>query len=153
MIHNVYTNIIMIISNNIKHVDSRDLIRTKFMKKSRVTTATASDSNILYNQEPDINTDDIIPPTINDDNQYQYLVDEPFSKIFDSDNAKIDDKPIFLCMYIQNTHLALPYITYCLNNSNVTCAIQNTQTNVPLKGYIGHSKIAKIELRPGNGFR
>ena len=100
-------------------IDSRDLLRKKFMKKTHIHSSDSiSKSNISYVNEPEqaLNLDD--SSTHDSDKQYNYLFDDPLSREFNHDETTLDDKRIFVCLYKQNFDLALPYITYSLINYN-----------------------------------
>ena len=111
-------------------IDSRELIRNKFMKKSHIHTIAKSHDNISYINEnqQDINVNELEKSYADADKQYNYLFDDPLSREFNyEDNT--NDKQIFVCLYKQHNDLALPYITYSLINYNNTLNFPNINTS------------------------
>ena len=94
-------------------IDSRELIREKFLKKTRLTTMTEyiPEINFLNEQE---HPDDIREHV--HDTSYAYLADDPLSREHTFD--KQDNRSIFLCMYRTHNELVNPYITYSLISEN-----------------------------------
>ena len=111
-------------------IDSRDLLRRKFMKKTRIHSTTKSDSNISYINEPELDLGFDDSSVRDSDKQYNYLFDDPLSREFNYDETTIDSKQIFVCLYKQNTELELPYITYSLINYNDTFNFPNIDVTV-----------------------
>ena len=107
-------------------IDSRDLIRKKFMKKTHTHGSdTKSDPTISYVNEPDQVLDIDDSSRQDSDKVYNYLFDDPLSREFNYDETTFDDKRIFVCLYKQNNDLALPYITYSLIDYNNTLSFPN----------------------------
>lgn len=111
-------------------IDSRVLIREKFMKKTRIHNTTRSDSNISYINESEQKLDLDDSSMYDSEKKYNYLFDDPLSREFEYDDTTLQDKQIFVCLYKQNTDLALPYITYSLVNSNNLLNFPNI--NIPI---------------------
>lgn len=111
-------------------IDSRDLLRRKFMKKTRIHSTTKSDSNISYINEAELDLGFDDSSVCDSDKQYNYLFDDPLSREFNYDETTIDSKKIFVCLYKQNTELELPYITYSLINYNDTFNFPNIDVTV-----------------------
>jgi len=97
----------------IDHVDSRILIRDKFLKKTRNITIDRPNDSVRFLGVPE-QTPDIIPrySKAMDETKYTYLPDDPLSRetAYSLDNHP----PIFVCVYTQQDELLLPYISYYL---------------------------------------
>ena len=99
-------------------IDSRILIRNKFMTKTRnvITDNVNKSIGFLgaseYTQtaSPKYNTTDV------NVNAYTYLGDDPLSREFNYEEE--NHPPIFMCMYTQQNDLSLPHISYHLVKNN-----------------------------------
>ena len=104
-------------------IDSRILIRNKFMTKTRDVTADNMNKSISFlgtsefTQTPQYNAVDA------QSNTYTYLGDDPLSREFNYDEE--NRPPIFMCMYTQQNDLSLPYISYHLVKNNHSLAFPN----------------------------
>lgn len=108
--------------------DTRNLIRDKFMKKTRnITTDYENTSEILnipeYEENPDIVTNNI------SDEKYTYLNDDPLSREFQFDEE--NKKTTYLCMYMQHTGLKQPFITYYLMANDGELSFPNITEVLP----------------------
>ena len=105
-------------------IDSRDLLRKKFMKKSRIHNIAKSEPTVSYMNEPEPELD--VNESFQQDRakHYRYIFDDPLSREFNYEE-NTDDKQIFVCLYKQNAELALPYITYSLVDYNNTLHFPN----------------------------
>jgi CubicO group peptidase (beta-lactamase class C family) len=103
-------------------IDSRILIRNKFMTKTRDVTTDHINKSIGFLGSPEYITD--AAPQYNtadvNVNTYTYLSDDPLSREFNYD--KENHPPIFMCMYTQQNELSLPYISYHLVKNNNSLA-------------------------------
>ena len=106
-------------------IDSRELIREKFMKKTRIHNTIKSDSIVSYVNESEQKLDLDDSSMYDSEKKYNYLFDDPLSREFEYDDTTLLDKQIFVCLYKQNTDLALPYITFSLVNSNNMLSFPN----------------------------
>jgi CubicO group peptidase (beta-lactamase class C family) len=106
-------------------IDSRILIRNKFMTKTRDVTTDHIDKSVgflgapeyIVDASPQYNTADV------NVNTYTYLGDDPLSREFNYDEE--NHPPIFMCMYTQQNELSLPYISYHLVKNNNSLAFPN----------------------------
>jgi CubicO group peptidase (beta-lactamase class C family) len=106
-------------------IDSRILIRNKFMTKTRDVTIDHIDKSVGFLGVPDAapqnNTVDALVNA--QENTYTYLGDDPLSREFNYDEENYP--PIFMCMYTQQNDLSLPYISYHLVKNNNSLAFPN----------------------------
>lgn len=100
-----------------KPVDSRILIRDKFLKQSRNLTVEHINPQVNFIGIP-AESSDVQPEDLahNGDNSSSYLIDDPLSREFHYDESA--PPPIFVCLYTQHTDLTKPYISYYLINNN-----------------------------------
>jgi hypothetical protein len=103
-------------------IDSRILIRNKFMSKTRNVTTDNINKSIgflgLPDATPQYNAADAAV------NTYTYLGDDPLSREFNYDEE--NQPPLFMCMYTQHNDLSLPYISYHLVKNNNSLTFPNT---------------------------
>ena len=106
-------------------IDSRILIRNKFMTKTRDVTTDHMNKSIGFLGAPEYIPD--ATPQYNavaaNVNTYTYLSDDPLSREFNYDEE--NHPPIFMCMYTQQNDLSLPYISYHLVKNNNYLAFPN----------------------------
>ena len=103
-------------------IDSRILIRNKFMTKTRDVTTDNINKSIGFLGTPEYTPDPAAQNITTDSprNAYTYLGDDPLSREFNYDEE--NHPPMFMCMYTQQNDLSLPYISYHLvkNNNSLT---------------------------------
>ena len=110
-------------------IDSRILIRNKFMSKTRNVTTDNINKSIgflgLPDSAPQNNTVNALAnaPANAQENTYTYLGDDPLSREFNYDEE--NRPPTFMCMYAQHNDLSLPYISYHLVKNNNSLAFPN----------------------------
>ena len=106
-------------------IDSRILIRNKFMSKTRHVTTDNMNKSIGFLGVPDAAPQNITAdaPENAPENTYTYLSDDPLSREFNYDEE--NHPPIFMCMYSQQNDLSLPYISYHLVKNNNSLAFPN----------------------------
>ena len=99
-------------------IDSRILIRNKFMTKTRDVTTENMNKSIGFLGSPEYIVDAAPQNNTVDaqENTYTYLGDDPLSREFNYDEE--NHPPIFMCMYTQQNDLSLPYISYHLVKNN-----------------------------------
>jgi hypothetical protein len=106
-------------------IDSRILIRNKFMSKTRYVTTDNTNKSIGFLGAPEYIPD--ATPKYNaadmNVNTYTYLGDDPLSREFNYDEE--NHPPTFMCMYTQQNDLSLPYISYHLVKNNNYLAFPN----------------------------
>ena len=102
-------------------IDSRILIRNKFMSKTRYVTTDNMNKSIGFVGSPD-SAPQYNAAVVND-NTYTYLGDDPLSREFNYDEA--NHPPIFMSMYTQHNDLSLPYISYHLVKNTNSLAFPN----------------------------
>lgn len=106
-------------------IDSRILIRNKFMSKTRDVTTDNTNKSIAFLGAPEYIPD--AAPQYNtvdaNVNTYTYLGDDPLSREFNYDEE--NHPPLFMCMYTQQNDLSLPYISYHLVKNNNSLAFPN----------------------------
>ncbi len=106
-------------------IDSRILIRNKFMSKTRYVSTDNMNKSIGFlgapeytqNEAPQYDTADV------NVNAYTYLGDDPLSREFNYDEE--NHPPTFMCMYTQQNDLSMPYISYHLVNNNNSLSFPN----------------------------
>jgi hypothetical protein len=106
-------------------IDSRILIRNKFMTKTRDVTTDNMNKSIGFLGAPEY-IPDATPKYNTADmnvNTYTYLGDDPLSREFNYDEE--NHPPTFMCMYTQQNDLSLPYISYHLVKNNNSLAFPN----------------------------
>ena len=106
-------------------IDSRILIRNKFLSKTRDVTTDHIDKSVGFLGTPEYIVD--APPQYNIEdapvNTYTYLGDDPLSREFNYDEE--NRPPLFMCMYTQSNDLSLPYISYHLVKNNNSLSFPN----------------------------
>lgn len=102
-----------------KIVDSRILIRNKFLKQSRNSTIEHINPQVNFIGIPEESSKiQLEDPAYSGDNSSSYLIDDPLSREFHYNESA--PPPIFVCLYTQHTDLTKPYISYYLINNTTS---------------------------------
>lgn len=115
-------------------IDSRMLIRNKFMTKTRDVATDNMNKSIGFLGSPEYIPDSAPQYNAADVNvsTYTYLGDDPLSREFNYDEE--NHAPIFMCMYTQQNDLSLPYISYHLVKNNNSLAFPNANSVITGSG-------------------
>ena len=128
----------------IDHVDSRILIRDKFLKKTRNITIGRPNDSVRFLGVPE-QTSDIIPTYSKamDEKKYTYLPDDPLSRetAYSHDNHP----PIFVCMHTQQCDLLLPLVSYYLVKGSNRLMFPDANTNTKLNAELTGGQSSQTE--------